>query len=153
MHGDSADCGNYKSLAVFSTPSKVAESVMRYCMTINQWGNRNDISSGSLLRYLTETWNHLIDQGNVIGAIFTDFRKAFDSVCPVIWSHKLQYCGISGNIFRWLNSMAFPQGSLHGPRLFSIYVNGFPDCITQGELHLYADDATASVIGDILMMS
>ena len=41
-----------------------------------------------------------------------------------------------------------PQGSLLGPRLFSIYVNDFPDCITQGELHLYADDTTAFVIGD-----
>lgn len=40
-----------------------------------------------------------------------------------------------------------PQGSLLGPRLFSIYVNDFPDCITQGELHLYADDTTAFVIG------
>lgn len=41
-----------------------------------------------------------------------------------------------------------PQGSLLRPRLFSIYVNDFPDCITQGELHLYADDTTAFVIGD-----
>ena len=41
-----------------------------------------------------------------------------------------------------------PQGSLLGPRLFSIYVNDFPDCITQGELHLYKDDTTAFVIGD-----
>ena len=38
------------------------------------------------------------------------------------------------------------QGSLLRP--FSIYVNDFPDCITQGELHLYADDTTAFVIGD-----
>ena len=41
-----------------------------------------------------------------------------------------------------------PQGSLLRPRLFSIYVNDFPDCITQGQLHLYADDTTAFVIGD-----
>ena len=41
-----------------------------------------------------------------------------------------------------------PQGSLLRPTPFSIYVNDFPDCITQGELHLYADDTTAFVIGD-----
>ena len=41
-----------------------------------------------------------------------------------------------------------PQGSLLGPRLFSIYVNDFSDCITQGELHMYADDTTAFVIED-----
>ena len=49
--------------------------------------------------------NHHIDQGSVIGVIFIDFRKAFDSVCLVILSHKLQYCLISANIIlRWLNS-------------------------------------------------
>ena len=29
-----------------------------------------------------------------------------------------------------------------------IYVNNFPESITEGELHLYADDTTACVIGD-----
>ena len=111
--------------------------------------------------------NHHIDQGSVIGVIFIDFRKAFDSVCLVILSHKLQYCLISANIIlRWLNSQlshrhqfvklygvkspvlevkyGVSQGSLLGPRLFLI----FPYCITQGELHLYTDDTTAIVIGD-----
>ena len=41
-----------------------------------------------------------------------------------------------------------PHGSLLGPRLFSIYVNNFPDCVSEGEVHLYADDATAYAIGD-----
>ena len=39
-----------------------------------------------------------------IGAIIIDFRKAFDSVCPAILFHKLEACGISGNLFQWLNS-------------------------------------------------
>ena len=41
-----------------------------------------------------------------------------------------------------------PQGSLLGLRLFSICVNDFPESITEGELHLYADHPTTSVIGD-----
>lgn len=41
-----------------------------------------------------------------------------------------------------------PQGSLVGPRLFSIYVNDFLELLSQGEIHMYADDTTAFVIGD-----
>lgn len=41
-----------------------------------------------------------------------------------------------------------PQGSLVGPRLFSIYVNDFSELLSQGEIHMYADDTTAFVIGD-----
>lgn len=79
---------------MLSIPSKVVETVL--CDTIdphlnkvlhdNQWGYRKGVSSESLLLYLTETWNHHIDQEKVIGAIFIDF----DSVCRAILSHKLQ---------------------------------------------------------------
>ena len=41
-----------------------------------------------------------------------------------------------------------PKGSLLGPRLFSIYENDFSKCISNGELHLYADDTIAFVIGN-----
>ena len=32
--------------------------------------------------------------------------------------------------------------------MFSIYVNDFPKSISQGELHLYAEDTTAYVVGE-----
>ena len=82
----------------------------------------------------------------------------------------MQSFGFSGKLLCWLNSYlsdgrqfvelngakspllevryGVPQGSLLGPRLFSIYVNDFSESISQGELHLCADDTTAYVIGN-----
>ena len=40
-----------------------------------------------------------------------------------------------------------PQGSLLGPRLYTIYVNDLPDAITLGNVLMYADDTTIYCIG------
>ena len=40
------------------------------------------------------------------------------------------------------------QGSLRGLSLLPIYVNNFPECVSESEVHLYADDTIPYVIGD-----
>ena len=46
-----------------------------------------------------------------------------------------------------LDTVAYgmPQGSLLGPRRFSVYMNDLPDITSTGEMHLYEDDVTAFV--------
>ena len=163
---------------MLNIPSKITESVvcetldkhLENVIQGNQWGYRKGLSTESLLLYLTETWKANIDKGKVVGVIFIDFRKAFDCVDHEILGFKMQGCGISGNLLVWLKDYldnrkqyveindkksklliveyGVPQGSLFGLRFFSIYVNDLASSITTGELHLYADDTTAYVIGN-----
>ena len=40
-----------------------------------------------------------------------------------------------------------PQGSLLGPRLFGVQVNGMPESIDEGDLSLFVDDTSAYCFG------
>ncbi|PFX27068.1 RNA-directed DNA polymerase from mobile element jockey [Stylophora pistillata] len=135
----------------------------------NQWGFRENYSTEGLLLHLTESWKEALDNGLRVGIVFIDFRKAFDSVNHTILQEKLKAMGIAGNFLSWFCSYlsnrrqfvqlsgtksnrrfikyGVPQGSILGPKLFSVYVNDFPDAISDGELFMFADDTTIFTIG------
>ena len=105
-------CANYRPLTLLSIPSKKTEPVicqsfhshLRCVLQRNKWRYRKVLSSESLLLYITEMWKLSIDNGKVIGAIFIDFRKAFDSEDYNILGYKLQACGITGSLWEWFLS-------------------------------------------------
>ena len=89
--------------------------------------------------------------------MYIDIRKAFDTVSHTILRYKLEAIGITGDLLNWMISCTsqtrnvccgVSQGSLLGPRFFSYYVNNLPDAVTEGELAMYADDTTLSVVDD-----
>ena len=113
----------------------------------NQWTFRQGRSTEEILIYLTETWKTALDNGNVVGVVYIDFQKAFDTVSHEILIYKLQAMGLSGDMLKWFISYlkdrrqlvcsqtkpvtcGVPQGSLLGPRLFTYYINDLSDSIT-----------------------
>eukprot|EP00794_Sanderia_malayensis_P004205 gene4205-4766_t len=110
-----------------------------------------------------------IDNGHMVGAVYIDLTKAFDTIGHGLLLHKQQEYGISGLELEWFTNYLFnrnqvvcvdkalstkhqllngvPQGSILGPLLFIIFFNDFPDCVKHSRVVKYADDTVIYVNG------
>ena len=130
----------------------------------NQWGFLPGRSTTSAILSATHDWFTLLEEGKEISAVIFDMTKAFDSVPHRQLIAKLEAIGLNAYLINWIknylthrtqsvvlngaSSQPLPvlsgvlQGSVLGPLLFFLYVNGICDAgISNGsKLVLYADD-------------
>ena len=135
---------------MFPTISKIIEKhVNKHLMAFsnkykflheNQSRFRPKHSCQTALVKLIDDWMECIDKGDMIGALFMDFRKAFDLVDHKILLHKLSLYKFDSSSLEWFRSYlsyrqqtidsekgladyttvisGVPQGSILGPSLF-----------------------------------
>ena len=159
-------------MSLTSVICKVRESIVRDEVVDHM--NRNNLLSNEqhgfvprrncVTNLLTciEIRTRMVEDGESIDIIHTDFAKAFDSVPHQRLLEKVRNFGITGNVHNWVKSFlsgrkqrvcveaelsswagvksGIPQGSVLGPTLFVIFINDMPD-IVRSVCLLFADDA------------
>ena len=146
---------NYRPISVLPVSSKIIEKIIHrqlitfldknHLLTKLQFGFRPNLSTEYAATILLDSIRDNVNKGRLVGAIFLDLGKAFDTVSHAMLLAKLPLYGVEGKelecfkdyLFFWKAKVAYngcfskehalltglPQGSILGPLLFLILFN------------------------------
>ena len=111
---------------------------------------------------LTDEIHFEANDKNLVGAVFLDLSKAFDTISHSVLLNKLKAYDIKNEELEWFVSYLFyrsqvvdinniesnefyiysgvPQGSILGHLLFLLFFNDFPEVLKKSKVLMYADD-------------
>src|SRR5436190_4025821 len=139
-------------------------------ITEHQSGFRKNHSCETAIQTVIDDWKMIISEGDIVGVIFLDLKRAFETVDRDRLLNKLYQYGIRRMVLEWLRSYlnnrtqqvrfneqwskqittkyGVPQGSVLGPLLFTIYINDIVQiCPEECNIKMFADDTIIYVKG------
>ena len=163
---------NYRPISILPILSKLLERTVHdqlysfmesnRLLSDCQFGFRKRRSTKLAATLLCDSVRRGFEDGLLVGCLFLDLSKAFDTMGHSLIIEKLMLHGVSGPELAWITDYLFnrtqtveinnhqsqkeaitsgvPQGSILGPLLFIVFFNDICDFIQHSSIIQYADD-------------
>ena len=170
--GSKKDPSNYRPISITPIIAKIYESIIyddlyahietNQVIAPNQHGFQKGKSTATNLLDFWDEITKIADQANPLSIVYTDLRKAFDTVPHDLLLSKLEHYGIRDKNLEWIRSFltdrkqrvvlnghtspfievtsGVPQGGILSGLFFIIYMNDLYKHIHYCQVSLYADD-------------
>ena len=171
--GNRKDPSNYRPVSITPIVAKVFESIIyddlqkfiedNKVISPKQHGFQKAKSTTTNLIDFWDRVTSIADNGKSLSIIYTDLKKAFDSVPHDLLLAKLEHYGVRGKTYNWIESFlqnrtqkvvvndeasdyapvlsGVPQGGILSGMFFILYINDLPQNLKHTEVFMYADDA------------